>query len=651
MPNINFALSIVTQQSFVAKILRTTKGGWICSISDREVFLPGSQLYENIRDYESVVGRKVKVMIQRVTGNSIVVSHKDYVSKKNERKRILQNLEKGQKLIGIVRQISEKGAYIDVLGIIGFMPTKDFIKDSVTNIGQNIEVAVSKINIEESILLLSAKFFHRIVEKEVEKEQKEALFEKQLQALGNYSFDDDITGTIIQKIKNGYLLELPDKVCAFLPIVEIPTLYRCKVGDSIDATVYDFNYDKASVYVSIKKLQDKRWLKLKNLVDKNLIPNETALYGKVVCIERSLVTLSFKEDWGTFYGYIKNEDLAWEKVQSAADIVFLGEEINVRYLYDEDRRLYFDLKWQQEELYPRNLFELGTEDLLATIGINGTSFVAKTSIVSRNNLDNDNVEIIAAFANNIISIDPKDNYAQLVDKYSGVNINALISPKYAYGLENDKYYKFSLTAAPTEKRIKEHRPYMFLAELEGGALPVVNPYKDLVERSFKENKTPKSNRESASYLKEIGADMYTDRDRMFYELLQNADDASSQKGVKVMVQIKGDYLIFTHDGLSFSRQDFRSIVSTANSTKRLDRKKTGYKGIGFKSVFTDSDKVYIRTGGFFFVFDKTADLFKTENFRQFYQYVNPLYTDEQLKVFFEENAEYENEYEGVEHLP
>ena len=317
MPNINFALSIVTQQSFVAKILRTTKGGWICSISDREVFLPGSQLYKDIRDYEYVVGRKVKVMIQRVTGNSIVVSHKDYVSKIFERKRVLQNLEKGQKLIGIVRQISEKGAYIDVLGVIGFMPTKEFIKDSVTNIGQNIEVAVSKIDIEESILLLSAKLFHKIVEKEAKKEQKEALFEKQLQALGNYSFDDDVAGTVIKRIKNGYLLELLDKVHAFLPIEEIPPLYRCKIGDTIDATVYDFNYDKASVYVSINKLLDKRWLKLKNLVDKNIIPNETTLYGKVIYIERNLVTLSFKEEWGTFYGYIKNEDLAWETVQSA----------------------------------------------------------------------------------------------------------------------------------------------------------------------------------------------------------------------------------------------------------------------------------------------------------------------------------------------
>ena len=648
MPNINFALSIVIQQSFVAKILRTTKGGWMCSVCDNKVFLPGSQLYKDIGDYESVVGRNVKVMVQRITGNNIVISHKDYISKIFERKRIIQNLEKGQKLVGIVRHISEKGVYIDVLGIIGFMPIKETVTGKDLTIGQSIEVAVAKIDVEKSTLLLSAKLFHEIVEKEAKKEQRHFL-KNNYHALGNYSYDDDVTGTVIQRIKNGYLLELPDKVYAFLPVVEIPALYRCKVGDDIEATVYDFNYDKASVYISINKLLDKRWLKLKNLVAKNLIPEETVLYGKVVYIERSIVTLSFKEDWGTFYGYIKKEDLAWEKVQSAADIVFLGEEINVRYLYDENRRLYFDLKWLQEELYPRDLFELGTEDLLATIGVNGTAFVAKTSIVSRNNPDNDNVEIITAFANNIISIDPKDHYAQLVDRYTGVNINALISPKYAYGLENEKYYKFSLTAAPAEKRIKEHRPYMFLAELEGGALPVANPYKDLVERSFKENKTPKSNRESACYLKEIGADMYTDRDRMFYELLQNADDASPKRGVKVMVQMKDNYLIFTHDGLSFSRQDFRSIVSTANSTKRLDRKKTGYKGIGFKSVFTDSEKVYIKTGGFFFLFDKSSTLFN--DFRAFYKYVNPLYTEEQLEIFFEDNIEYEKEFEGVDHLP
>ena len=649
MSNINFALSIEIQQSFPAKILRTIKGGWICSIGNNEVFLPGSQLYKNIEDYESVIGKTVTVMVQRIVGNSVVVSHKDFVSKRFERSRILQNIEKGQKLTGIIRHISDKGAYIDILGIIGFMSDKEYISDSELVVGANVELAISKIDIDKSILLLSAKLFAKLKEKENKEQEEASRFAQRSQELENYSFDDDVKGTIIKKKPRGFVIQISECLFAILPYNEVPTQYRCKIGDTIEVTIFDFDYEKAFIYVSITKFLDKKWIKQKKLIEEYVIPHKTELYGKVVFIEKNLVTLSFKEEWGSFYGYIKSEDLAWEKVQSAADIVFLGEELKTKYLYDENRRLYFDLKWQQEELYPNTLYELDTEDLLFTIGITGTEFVAKTSIISKKIPNSDDVEITSAFANNIISLAPKDNFLQLVDKYSGANIAALIHPRYAYGLENGKYYRFKLKVASIERRLKEHRPYMFVAELDGSAQPVVNPFKELVEKSFKENKTPKSNRESANYLKEIGADMYTDRDRMFYELLQNADDASSQKGVKVMVQIKGDYLIFTHDGLSFSRQDFKSIVSTANSTKKLDRKKTGYKGIGFKSVFTDAEKVYIKTGGFFFLFNKSAELFK--DFRGFYRYVNPLYTEEQLEVFFQENDEYEKEFEGVEHLP
>ena len=86
MSSINFTAAIETQQSFIAKILRTTKGGWICSIGDAEVFLPGSQLYKEIDDYESVVGKSVKVMVQRADRNGVVVSHKYYRKYNYERK-------------------------------------------------------------------------------------------------------------------------------------------------------------------------------------------------------------------------------------------------------------------------------------------------------------------------------------------------------------------------------------------------------------------------------------------------------------------------------------------------------------------------------------------------------------------------------------
>ena len=425
------------------------------------------------------------------------------------------------------------------------------------------------------------------------------------------------------------------------------------IGSVVDVKVIFKDFDKNQLTLSIPSIDptlndEKKHKTPFDLFKDSLVPNETVVQGKVVFLEKECVTLHVMYNNNKFTVYIKNEDLAWEKIQNASDVVFLGEELPIRFLRYKDGKLYFELKWQQQDIYPKELFALDTEGLLSAMNIHENKFFAKVKLSHRKNEETKEDEVYGAFATNIAPIGENDKNTLFVDTYTGTNIIAYVPSKYAYGLEDGKYYQFRLTAAQQNKREEEHRPFMFSAQLEN-AIPVPDPYKDIVEKSFKENKIPKSNRESANYLREIGADMYTDRDRMFYELLQNADDASSKRGVKVMVQIKENYLIFTHDGLSFSRQDFRSIVSTANSTKRLDRKKTGYKGIGFKSVFTDSEKVYIKTGGFFFVFDKSAEIFN--NFREFYKYVNPLYTDEQLKLFFEENIEYEKEFEKVDHLP
>ena len=425
-------------------------------------------------------------------------------------------------------------------------------------------------------------------------------------------------------------------------------------GSVVDVVVIYKDYQKKQLSLSIPSIDpnlDSQQNKHKTPFEQfrnSLIPNESIVQGKVVFLEKDCVTLHVTHHNNVFSVYIKKEDLAWESIQNTSDVVFLGEELSIKYLNCERGKLFFDLKWQQQDLYPEDLFLQNTEELLSIIGIYGNKFIAQVSLLQRNNTDEVNNEISGALATNLLAVDDDDKNSLMVDPYTGNNIVAFVPSRYAFGLENGKYYQFKLLVASQKKRLMEHRPFMFSAQLEN-AIPVSNPYRELVEKSFKENKTPKSNRESAGYLKEIGADMYTERDRMFYELLQNADDASPKRGVKVMVQIKDNFLIFTHDGLSFSRQDFRSIVSTAYSTKRLDRKKTGYKGIGFKSVFTDSEKVYIKTGGFFFVFDKNASLFN--DFRTFYRYVNPLYTEEQLKVFFDENHEYEKEFERVDHIP
>lgn len=644
-----FTHSIDIQQYFVAKILHTTNGGWICSIGNDEVFLPDSQLFKNIEDKEACVGKSIRVMVQRSDRSGTVVSHKDYISKVYERKEIISQLKRGQTLPGIIKGITEKGYQINVMGIIGFMHIEENSESNNYEINTHIDICVQKADAEKSILLLSEKLLKKnkfIVHKKQQYAQEE---DTRRDFITKVKLGDELNGLVKKSIPAGFIIELSNGVRSLLRTKDIPQKINLAEGSNVNVSVSEINKEKNLFYVSITYLQDIKWKKLKTFVEENFIPNKTVVIGKVVYLEKDIVTLQILHEDQIIYGYIKNKDLSWEKVLNASEIVYLHEDLKVRYLYCENRRFYFDLKWQSEDLYPKELFDMNVDELLSSLNIHDNMFAAKVSIIFDRNNDRLNSTISCAIATNIIPLSEIDKNSQLVDKYTGANISALIPNRYAYGLEDGKYYRFTLEVASREKRNKEHRPYMFIAQLSDGAIALSDPFKEYVEKSFKENKTPKSNRESASYLKEIGADMYTDRDRMFYELLQNADDASSPKGVKVMVQVKDNYLIFTHDGLSFSKQDFRSIVSTANSTKRLDRKKTGYKGIGFKSVFTDSEKVYIKTGGFFFVFNRNAEIFNS--FRDFYRYVNPLYSEEQLQLFFEDNRENEEEFEGVDHLP
>lgn len=103
----------------------------------------------------------------------------------------------------------------------------------------------------------------------------------------------------------------------------------------------------------------------------------------------------------------------------------------------------------------------------------------------------------------------------------------------------------------------------------------------------------------------LSVDLYTDANRFIYELLQNADDSPSDNGVSVWIKLFNDKLVVAHSGRAFDERDIRGICNINNGTKKSDLKKTGYKGIGFKSVFGQSNNVVIYTGGEYFRFDSS----------------------------------------------
>lgn len=108
-------------------------------------------------------------------------------------------------------------------------------------------------------------------------------------------------------------------------------------------------------------------------------------------------------------------------------------------------------------------------------------------------------------------------------------------------------------------------------------------------------------------LMQLSSGIYTEEERFIFELLQNAVDSYDEMTndtLTIKIMIEGEYLVFMHNGASFSPRDIEGICDIGNGNKAKDTKKIGYKGIGFKSVFMRSTCVTIKTGEYCFMFDK-----------------------------------------------
>ncbi|MNW33039.1 hypothetical protein D3C74_99940 [compost metagenome] len=139
-----------------------------------------------------------------------------------------------------------------------------------------------------------------------------------------------------------------------------------------------------------------------------------------------------------------------------------------------------------------------------------------------------------------------------------------------------------------------------------------NFVQDLYDDKTKNDSNSKS---LASLLNILTKTVFGDANRFVFELIQNADDSPKDKGrrdIEIEFRLINNNLMFSHNGKHFTKEDVRGIsdVGSGDSGKTKDLEKTGYKGIGFKSIFGTCDKVYILSNKFTFKFDKYYDMWK-----------------------------------------
>lgn len=103
----------------------------------------------------------------------------------------------------------------------------------------------------------------------------------------------------------------------------------------------------------------------------------------------------------------------------------------------------------------------------------------------------------------------------------------------------------------------------------------------------------------AHAVESLSSDIFTEYIRFLFELIQNADDAEAGD---VWINLQPGHIVVAHNGKAFTDQDVKALCSIGRGTKRADQTKTGYKGIGFKSVFGKSKHVAVFSQGFQFKF-------------------------------------------------
>lgn len=330
-----------------------TKGGLIVDIQGLEAFLPGSQIdIKPIRDYDIYVGKTMEMKVVKINHEfkNVVVSHKILIESEleDQRKLIIANLEKGQVLEGMVKNITDFGAFIDLGGVDGLLHITD--------------ISWGRIDHPKEVLALDQKINVVVLEFDDEKKRIQ-LGLKQLTDHPWSKLDAEITigskvkGKIVNIAEYGAFLEVIPGVEGLIHVSEMswssylksPNEY-VKHGDILEAIVLTMDKEERKMSLGIKQLKTNPWETAKE---------KYAIGSKHKSVVRNITTFGvFVELEEGIEGLIHISDLSWtKKFKHPSEFTGIASKIDVIVLEvdAENKRLALGHKQLEED--PWETFE------------------------------------------------------------------------------------------------------------------------------------------------------------------------------------------------------------------------------------------------------------------------------------------------------
>ena len=353
-------------------VKRRTKGGLIVDIYGVEAFLPGSQIdVKPIRDFDIFVGKKMEVKVVKINhaNNNVVVSHKILIEKDLEaqRQQILTNLERGQVLEGVIKNMTKFGVFIDLGGVDGLLHITD--------------ISWGRIGDPSDLLSLDQKI--NIVVLDFDEDKKRiSLGMKQLQPhpweslAAGLEIGSKVKGRVVNVADYGAFLEITPGVEGLIHVSEMSWSQHLrnpqdflKINDEIEAVVLTLDRTERKMSLGIKQLTADPWTR-KEALAKYAVGTQHK--GTVRNLTNFGLFLELEEG---IDGLVHVSDLSWtKKIKHPSDFIKVGEELEVMVLeLDADnRRLSLSHKHLEENPWDtfETVFKIGTVHKCTIVGKN-----------------------------------------------------------------------------------------------------------------------------------------------------------------------------------------------------------------------------------------------------------------------------------------
>ena len=305
-----------------------TRGGMIVDVFGIEAFLPGSQIdVKPIRDYDQYVEKTMEFKVVKINHEfkNVVVSHKALIEADIEiqKKEIIGQLEKGQVLEGIVKNITSYGVFVDLGGVDGLVHITDLSwsrinhPNEVVELDQKLNVVILDFDDSKSRIQLGLK--------QLSSHPWDALN-------ADLKIGDKVTGEVVVIADYGAFVEISEGVEGLIHVSEMSwsTHLRSaqdfvKVGDKVEAQILTLDRDERKMSLGMKQLHPDPW---------------TDITKKYPVASTHTGTVRNYTNFGVFVeleegidGLVYISDLSWtKKIKHPSDFVTVGDSLEVQVL-------------------------------------------------------------------------------------------------------------------------------------------------------------------------------------------------------------------------------------------------------------------------------------------------------------------------------